>query len=82
MLPSSLFTALETGSAQFHLELQGPVVNPKFGGGTIEQPYNSAALIFSTLEITTQVPEPSTLVLLASAGLIFSIYKWRHRSAG
>ena len=81
MLPGSLLAVLETGSAQVHLELQGPVVNPKLGGGTTEQPYNRAALIFSTLEITTQVPEHSTLVLLASAGLIFSIYKWRHRSA-
>ena len=87
-LPSSLFAALETGSAAIHLELQGPVENPLFSGGTTQQPYNSAALIFSTLQITTQnstpnpVPEPSSLVLLAGVGLTwFLASRFRRRAA-
>ncbi len=64
----SNFGALSGGSATVHLTLIGP------GGGILGPlPNNAGAILFSTLNITTQgsappptVPEPSTMLLLAT----------------
>ena len=61
----SNFAALSGGSATIHLTFQGP------GGGLFgPTDTNGGAILFSTLNITTQssspVPEPGTWVLLAS----------------
>ena len=63
----SNFAALSGGSATVHLTFAGP------GGTVFNDPTtnNAGAIIFSTLNITTQpasstVPEPGTWVLLAS----------------
>jgi hypothetical protein len=60
------FAALSGGSSTVHLTLQGP------GGGLLgPTTTNAAALLFSTLNITTitaaPVPEPSVLLLMATA---------------
>jgi hypothetical protein len=62
------FGALSGGSATVHLTFQGP------GGGILGPlPNNAGAILFSTLNITTQavtpppVPEPASLLLMATA---------------
>lgn len=63
-LPSSVFASLLSGAANFTLTLQAP------GLGVLgETTYNGAGLDFATLsmtEETSQIPEPSSLLLLGS----------------
>jgi hypothetical protein len=57
-LPGAALGLLADGSATFNLVLQGP---SKLG----QLPYNGAALDFARLDtVETQVPEPTTLLLL------------------
>jgi hypothetical protein len=68
-LPNSAFPALAGGSPTFSLALQGPVLTPPlFGGDPVQEDFNGATLIFSSLSITP-VPEPSAAALLA-AGIL------------
>jgi len=59
------FAALSGGSPTVHITFQAP------GGGVLgDTTFNAGAILFSTLNITTQsttpVPEPSSLLLLAT----------------
>ena len=77
----SNFGALSGGSATVHLTFAGP------GGTVFNDPTtnNAGAIIFSTLNITTQpssstVPEPGTWVLLASGiGILVARRRFFHR---
>ena len=73
MLPNSAFAVLTDGSALATLNLQGPGLVPTLfpvPGAPTQTGTNGANLIFSTLSITTQdpdptVPEPGSLALFA-----------------
>lgn len=67
-LPPSVFAALTDGTAVFELTLQGPGLGGYPGEVETTLPYNSAGLDFATL--TTEVPEPTALVLLVLNGLV------------
>jgi hypothetical protein len=80
-LPSTAFADLADGTATFTLTLTNGFVD-RFGVPT-NTVYNSMGLDFSTLDITTQgiapVPEPSTLVMSALAGIAAFGLGWRRR---
>jgi hypothetical protein len=74
----SSFAGLADGTAAASLGLKGPGLITTIGGAIEEISFNPAFLIFSTLEIvykdantppTSQIPEPSTLILF-SLGLL------------
>jgi len=68
-LPSGAFSSLEDGSATLALALQGPVLSPSiFGGPPVEENFNGATVVFSSLDIAP-VPEPSTFALLGLGAL-------------
>jgi len=70
-LPAAVFSELAGGSAQFRLQLQGPGVN-LFG---VSQ-YNGAFIDFAELTMT-EVPEPSTLLLIGAALPLLALLRRR-----
>jgi hypothetical protein len=68
-LPAGALATLLDGSATFALRLQGPVLTPDlFGGDPVQEPFNGATLIFSSLSITP-VPEPGSVAFLTLGAL-------------
>jgi len=81
-LPGPAFASLMDGSATFALALQGPVLSPPLlGGDPVEESFNGATLIFSSLNITP-VPEPASFAFLALGTLAVVLIARRRGARG
>ncbi len=87
VLPGSLFADLADGTITAQLDLDEPgLVTPLFPlpgpNPAVDSTSNGAFLIFSTLEIetgVTPVPEPGTLSLMTTFGILLGAWSLRRR---
>jgi len=91
-LPSSTYGALDSGTVTIVLDLQGPgwadsldcSVDPCVIGGPVDTGTVGAALVFSTLDMTTgggvtTVPEPASFLLAGGAMAALALMRRRKR---